>query len=267
MRMRASASSRKIGAASSPPSSSNISRAMSRSDSQRRWKRIWTPSPKARSPGARCYASSGPISRRQPARRRICASPKSSTCSTKHWARISSRRARTAPTPRQCPACEAGRLSLKLGKFGAFIGCSNYPECRHTQKLDAEITTGEDGESKPALSQPVDLGFDPTTGKAVSVRPGPYGPYVQMETDDKPKRQGLPRGLKLEDVTLEKALDLLRLPRLVGMHPDKGEKIEAGIGTVRALPQTRLRLHFPTQRRRRADGGHQPRRRHRRGRG
>lgn len=137
--------------------------------------------------------------------------------------------------PRVCPACGNGRLSLKLGKFGAFIGCSNYPDCRHTQKLDAELeAVGEDGEARAAVSQPVELGNDPQTGAAVSVRPGPYGPYVQMEVtgDDpkaKPKRQGLPKGLKLEDVTLERALDLLRLPRLVGLHPN-GEKIEAGVG-------------------------------------
>lgn len=138
--------------------------------------------------------------------------------------------------PKACPACKEGRLSLKLGKFGAFIGCSNYPECKHTQKLDAEIeAAGEEGGAPSGVSQPVELGNDPATGLAVSLRPGPYGPYVQMEPDPsdpkaKPKRQGLPRGMKPDDVTLDAAVELLRLPRLVGIHPDKGEKIEAGVG-------------------------------------
>ncbi len=139
--------------------------------------------------------------------------------------------------PKKCPKCDEGRLSLKLGKFGAFIGCTNYGKekedaCKYTQKLDAELTS--DGEARP-VAEPMDLGKDPKTGRLVSARPGPYGPYVQIDADpedkkSKPKRQGLPKGMALENVTFEEALDLLALPREVGIHPDKEEMIKAGIG-------------------------------------
>ena len=141
------------------------------------------------------------------------------------------------PKPRECKACGTGRLGLKLGKFGAFIGCSNYPECKFTKPLvvpDGE--GGEDGEGGAAAlaNEPKILGTEPGTGRSVSLRRGPYGPYVQIdpppESKDKPKRQGLPAGTRIEDVTLEKALALLALPRLVGTHPETGKKIEAGIG-------------------------------------
>ena len=93
-------------------------------------------------------------------------------------------------SPRDCPACANGRLGLKLGKFGAFIGCSNYPECRYTRKLgivdaDAEAAAGAN------LDGPKVLGTDPATGKAVTLRNGPYGLYVQLgeaEGKEKPKR-------------------------------------------------------------------------------
>ena len=142
---------------------------------------------------------------------------------------------------RKCPACKDGRLSLKFGKFGAFIGCTNYPECRFTKPL--EIAGGEEGESEDtaALSnEPKILGTDPDTGRTVSMRRGPYGPYVQIdlppevESDpknkEKPKRQGIPKGADVATFDLAAALKLLALPRLVGMHPEDGKKIEAGIG-------------------------------------
>lgn len=145
------------------------------------------------------------------------------------------------PEPRCCKACGQthgnGRLGLKLGKFGAFIGCSNYPECKFTKPLvvpDKDGEGGEGGDSAALANEPKILGTEPGSGRSVSLRRGPYGPYVQIdappESKDKPKRQGLPAGLKVEDVTLEKALALLALPRLVGMHPESGKKIEAGIG-------------------------------------
>ena len=140
------------------------------------------------------------------------------------------------PDPRKCPSCENGRLSLKVGKFGAFIGCSNYPECRHTRPL--VVQSGEaldDANSGAGMENgPKILGTDPESGRSVSLRKGPYGPYVQIdppeESKDKPKRQGVPRGMDMNQVTLEAALKLLELPRLVGLHPETGEKIEAGIG-------------------------------------
>jgi DNA topoisomerase-1 len=134
--------------------------------------------------------------------------------------------------PRLCPACQAGRLSLKLGRFGAFIGCSNYPECRYTRRLG--IDTGEDGE---ADAGPKLLGEDPVTGLPVTLRKGPYGSYVQLgeasgggKAKEKPKRASLPRGLSPADIDLDRALALLALPREVGLHPESREPITAGIG-------------------------------------
>lgn len=182
----------------------------------------------------------------------------------------------TPESVRKCQACGDGRLGLKLGKFGAFIGCSNYPECKFTRPL--VVPTGEDGESDEAAAlsnQPKELGKHPENGRTVSLRRGPYGPYVQIDVPpekagevsdevmaqyeadieawkeakkvakkagekapkkppkpkpEKPKRQGLPAGTKIEDITLEMALGLLALPRDIGHHPETGKIIQAGIG-------------------------------------
>ena len=131
--------------------------------------------------------------------------------------------------PRKCPSCEGGRLGLKLGKFGAFIGCSNYPECRFTKPL--AVPSGEEGEA--ALDQPRQLGPDPATELMVSVRKGPYGNYVQLgEAAEgvKPKRVSLPKQMSPLEITLEQALGLLSLPRDVGPHPEGGQMITAGLG-------------------------------------
>lgn len=140
--------------------------------------------------------------------------------------------------PRACPACDTGELSLKLGKFGAFIGCSNYPECKFTRPLVAPNDNDGDGEADKLeaelAKEPKVLGNDPQTGREISLRKGPYGPYVQLEPEEgskkKPKRQGLPRGTNPKDVDLDMAAGLLALPREVGKHPESGELIEAGIG-------------------------------------
>lgn len=152
---------------------------------------------------------------------------------------------------RKCPACSTGRLSLKFGKFGAFIGCTNYPECRFTKPL--EIAGGEDSEGDEAAAlanEPKILGEDPDSGRTVSLRRGPYGPYVQIDPPEltkdqiaeieadpkkkknleKPKRQGVPKGVNIADVDLAAALKLLALPRDVGPHPEDGKMIQAGIG-------------------------------------
>lgn len=136
--------------------------------------------------------------------------------------------------PRKCPACENGRLSLKLGKFGAFIGCSNYPECRFTRQLADSATGASDKDEEAGVAEgPKLLGQDPETGLDVTLRKGPYGVYVQLgepESKQKPKRASLPRGMDAADVTLQKALALLSLPREVGKHPETGETILAGLG-------------------------------------
>ena len=130
--------------------------------------------------------------------------------------------------PRLCPVCGAGRLSLKLGKFGAFIGCANYPNCRYTRPLaiesDAESTTADTA-----------LGIDPASGLEVTIKKGPFGHYVQLggnggDGDAKPKRVALPRPLKPADIDLDTGLRLLALPRDLGRHPETGETITAGIG-------------------------------------
>jgi DNA topoisomerase-1 len=140
--------------------------------------------------------------------------------------------------PRVCPSCGNGRLSLKLGRFGAFIGCSNYPECRYTRRLGLE-----NGEVSEADAGPKPLGEDPASGLPVSLRKGPYGHYVQLgengEKPDKkdkdkaaakPKRVSLPRNLSPNDVDLPRGLALLALPREIGKHPETREAITAGIG-------------------------------------
>jgi len=133
--------------------------------------------------------------------------------------------------PRQCPNCGSGKLSLKVGRFGAFIGCSNYPECNYTRPM----TPGAGGAQTTKV-----LGTDPETGLEVTLRGGRFGTYLQLgeqakptkkgEKVEKPKRASLPKGLSPDDVDLEKALGLLSLPREIGRSPEDGEPIVAGIG-------------------------------------
>jgi DNA topoisomerase-1 len=128
--------------------------------------------------------------------------------------------------PRRCPNCGTGQLSLKLGKFGAFIGCSNYPECRYTLQL-SDAAAG--GASEAGAGDGV-LGTDPESGLEVLLKSGRFGPYVQLGEGDEPKRTSLPKGWEPGSLSLERALDLLRLPREIGLHPESGKPIIAGIG-------------------------------------
>ena len=165
--------------------------------------------------------------------------------------------------PRKCPACVDGRIGLKFGKFGSFIGCSKYPECRYTRPLGA----AEPAEGSIAVNGPKELGLDPVTGLKITLRVGPYGPYVQLGGEEapppppavavsaepevvelnakgkpkkkrkkaapkgpKPKRASIPKGIDPNGIELAAALKLLALPREVGAHPETGEIIFAGNG-------------------------------------
>ncbi len=128
--------------------------------------------------------------------------------------------------PRKCPTCDDGQLSLKVGKFGAFVGCSNYPECRFTRALAGASNGNGDG-------APVEIGKHPESDLMISLRRGPYGPYLQVgepEGDVKPNRRSIPKDVDPDDIDLEQALSYLSLPRHIGQHPETGKKIVAGIG-------------------------------------
>ena len=129
--------------------------------------------------------------------------------------------------PRSCPVCSAGRLHLKTARSGgAFIGCGNYPECRYTRPLSAPAD-GEVG----VLDGKV-LGED--EGQQITLRVGRFGPYIQKgeasEEVPKPPRASLPKGWSPESIDLDRALQLLNLPRPIGNHPEDGALVEAGIG-------------------------------------
>ena len=130
--------------------------------------------------------------------------------------------AETGGDPRACPSCGNGRLGLKLGRFGAFVGCTNYPECRYTRQLGQKNGEG--------AGEPKVLGTFPGSGEEVSLRNGRFGPYVQLGDGDKPKRAGLPKGTSAADIDLALAVKLLSLPREVGKHPETGQPITANFG-------------------------------------
>ena len=147
---------------------------------------------------------------------------------------------------RLCPACSKGQLHLRTGRYGAFLGCTNYPDCNFTRQLG----TGDQVDAMPAEAEgaefPRSLGHHPKTGAEIIMKKGPYGIYVEMEDAQaeatpakttkgkpqapKPKRAGIPKGRNPLDFTLQDAVDALALPRDVGEHPDTGKLIRAGVG-------------------------------------
>ena len=129
--------------------------------------------------------------------------------------------------PRLCPVCATGRLHLKASfkMKSTFIGCSNYPECKYTRGFGAGASAEDAGTDR-------ELGTDPETGQPVHLKIGRFGPYVETTPPgaEKPKRSSLPKGWSPASLTLEQALRLLALPREVGLHPEDGKPITAGLG-------------------------------------
>ncbi len=121
--------------------------------------------------------------------------------------------------PRVCPECGKGRLSVKLGKFGAFIGCSNYPECKYTKPLTD--SSEEEAAAQPKATAPEDKVLGEQDGLKLYLKKGPYGFYVQLGEDatattEKPKRVSLPHGLTAAEITFEQAARLVSLPLDLG---------------------------------------------------
>lgn len=141
----------------------------------------------------------------------------------------------------KCPSCSSGKLSFKLGKFGAFVGCSDYPECKYTMQIFGEESTGDQQQS-PSF-EPKLIGNDPVSGAKIMVKVGPYGPYLELDNSElesgsaakdkgkkKPKRISIPKNMNLNDIDLQSAINLLSLPRKVGIHPETNLEIVANIG-------------------------------------
>ena len=129
---------------------------------------------------------------------------------------------------RKCPTCDNGRLGLKVGKFGGFIGCSNYPDCKYTVQF-SQLNDSKNG----TLAGPKEIGIYPETGEMITLRKGPYGFYMQVgegTKEKKPKRVSIPKNFEPEEIGLNTAIQLLSLPRKLGFHPETSKTISAGIG-------------------------------------
>ena len=132
---------------------------------------------------------------------------------------------------RKCPTCSNGNLGLELGRYGAFIGCSNYPECKFTKQIAKNENKEENNANETFIPENDGvLGIDPETGLKVIIKKGPYGIYLQLGEEKKPKRTSIPKLVEASTIDLDKALSFLSLPRLIGKHPETGQDISAGIG-------------------------------------
>ena len=132
--------------------------------------------------------------------------------------------------PRLCPNCEIGRLSMRTARSGgAFIGCSNYPECRYTRPFGPP-----DPEAEASAIPPDGKLLGEDQGDEIRVFKGRFGPYVQRgpvtDENKKPPRQSIPKDWVPEDLTLEQGVMLLSLPREIGPHPEDGVMVWANIG-------------------------------------
>ena len=129
---------------------------------------------------------------------------------------------------RKCPTCDNGRLGLKVGKFGGFVGCSNYPECKYTTQF-SQISESRNGK----LIGPKEIGMYPETNEMITLRKGPYGFYMQVgegNKEKKPKRVSIPKNFEPEEIGLNTAIQLLGLPRRLGKNPENDKVISVGIG-------------------------------------
>jgi len=129
---------------------------------------------------------------------------------------------------RKCPNCNNGRIGLKVGKFGGFVGCSNYPECKYTVQFN-QIADAKNG----TLAGPKEIGIYPETGEMITIRKGPYGLYMQVgegTNEKKPKRVSIPQNFEADEIGLNTAIQLLALPRKLGFNPENNLTVSAGIG-------------------------------------
>ena len=125
---------------------------------------------------------------------------------------------------RKCSKCQKGQLGLKTGKFGAFIGCSNYPDCNYKRALFREELV-----KIPEKNEQV-IGIDSNTQAKILLKKGPYGSYLEKEENSNKKRASLPASIPPKNVSLELAMNLLSLPRILGKHPTIGQNIFVKIG-------------------------------------
>ncbi len=146
--------------------------------------------------------------------------------------------------PRLCPSCKLGELSMKLGKFGAFVGCSRHPDCKFTRQFSSE------GGEGAISADGNEIGLHPDTGEMILLKSGRFGPYVEMANGEKPKRASLTKADNPAELTLARAVELLMLPRDVGPHPEDGEMIRANFGKFGPYVQhgkTYANLKDPTE--------------------